>query len=174
MITLVIGKPDSGKSKLAEDMAVNGDHKNRYYIATMMIMDEAGEKRVEKHRKMRENKGFITLEIPHDISTASELMDDPEESVVVLECIPNLVGNAMHDDTNMAWMAYQGDVFEREFARAVTGRVTELAGKVCDMIVVSAHFDPDPSDDEETVLYKRLVDTVNNELRKVAGKTVEV
>lgn len=174
MITLVIGKPDSGKSKYAENMAVSGSYRNRYYIATMKVMDEAGRKRVEKHRKMREGKGFITLEIPNDIVTAAESIEDPEDSVVVLECIPNLVGNAMHDDTNMAWMSYQGEVFEREFARAVTGRVTELADMVCDMIVVSASFDPDPSDDQETVLYKRLVDTVNIELRKVAGKTVEV
>ena len=31
MITLVIGKANSGKSDVAEDLAVKGDYKNRYY-----------------------------------------------------------------------------------------------------------------------------------------------
>ena len=78
MITLVIGKPDSGKSELAEELALSGGYKNRYYIATMKVMDEAGKARVEKHRKMREGKGFVTLEIPLFIEDALDDIRDPE------------------------------------------------------------------------------------------------
>lgn len=174
MITLVIGKDDCGKSKVAEDLAVSGRYRNRYYIATMKVMDEAGKARVEKHRKMREGKGFVTLEIPLNIENAADLMDKPEESVVLLECVANLVGNEMHEDPNMIWMSYQGDAFEHEFAITIVGRITRLAERVCDMIVVASGYEADPSDDEETALYKRLVDNVNNELRRIAGKVIEV
>ncbi len=174
MITLVIGKADSGKSKVAEDLALSDRYRNRYYIATMKVMDEAGKARVEKHRKMREGKGFVTLEIPLYVGNAVDSMDNPEESVVLLECVANLVGNEMHEDPNMIWMSYQGDAFEHEFALTIVERITRLADKVCDMIVVAASFEADPSDDEETALYKRLVDSVNNELRRIAGKVIEV
>lgn len=168
MITLVIGKAKSGKSDVAEDLAVNGDYKNRYYIATMLVMDDEGRKRVEEHRRRRDGKGFVTLEIPSDIKSAANLIADPMESVVVLECIANLVGNMMHGIPNTMWLIELGDMGLREFVTSVTERVTSLAGKVRDMIVVTSEYEPDPADDEETALYKKLLDMVNAELVKKA------
>ena len=173
MMILLIGGSGCGKSYYAEQLCekIPGP---RYYLAAMRPYGEESEKRILRHRQMREGKGFVTLEIPLFIEDALDDIRDPEESVVLLECVANLVGNGMHDDPNTAWMSYQGEAFEREFARTIVDRIAKLADRVCDMIVVTATFDPDPSDDEETVLYKRLVDSVNSELSKIAGKIREV
>ena len=90
---VVSGPPGSGKSDLAEHLAVSSPFKSRYYIATMKIMDDAGRARAERHRKNRAGKGFITLEIETDIETADTGMEAPFESVVLLECVANLTGN---------------------------------------------------------------------------------
>ena len=69
MTVLIIGHPDSGKSELAERMVTEiSAPGERIYLATMIPYGEDGAARVEKHRKMREGKGFTTIEAPFDIS----------------------------------------------------------------------------------------------------------
>ena len=88
MVALVIGVPDSGKSALAEDLAMklSGDGK-RIYLATMEILDDEGKKRVEKHRKAREGKGFFTIEASVKVLEAVAGVPDLEKSTVLIECI---------------------------------------------------------------------------------------
>ena len=71
MISLVIGAPACGKSGLAEELSLRTGDLDRYYLATMLVMDSQGAQRVEQHRK---------------------------SSTVLLECVSNLVGNEMHED----------------------------------------------------------------------------
>ena len=97
MITLVIGTQDSGKSALAEDLAQESDGK-LYYLATMKVCDEEGRKRIERHRKAREGKGFETIERQIRIADAAADIDDHEEATVLLECMANLVANEMYDN----------------------------------------------------------------------------
>ncbi len=172
MITLVIGKPKSGKSDIAEEMAVKGDYKNRYYLATMKVMDPDGKKRVDEHRKRREGKGFVTLEIPMDIGSATSSIEDPMESVILLECVANLTGNWMYGIPNTMWLMEQGEVGRKEFVRSIKEKIMELGSKVRDMIVVSTEYEPEDTDEEETALYKALLAYVNEELIKSVDKVV--
>lgn len=68
MFVLIIGTPDSGKSERAERLISDlaGDYP-KFYIATMIPYGEEGKSRVEKHRAMREGKGFETIECPNNI-----------------------------------------------------------------------------------------------------------
>ena len=64
MIT-VIGLAASGKSEAAEKIAVNiaGKHnKQLIYLATMESESAASKERIKKHRNLRKDKGFITIE----------------------------------------------------------------------------------------------------------------
>ena len=63
MLTCVYGENSSGKSRYAESL-VAATHGPRFYIATMIPYGESGAKRVEKHRKQREDLGFTTVEDP--------------------------------------------------------------------------------------------------------------
>lgn len=71
MITLIIGGSGSGKSAYAEDyvLAAAADLP-KYYIATMQVYDAEGERKVERHRRLRAGKGFVTIEQPTDIAKA--------------------------------------------------------------------------------------------------------
>jgi len=62
MIELVYGGSGSGKSEFAEKLILESECESRFYIATMKIFDGEGKKRVERHRKLREKKNFITIE----------------------------------------------------------------------------------------------------------------
>ena len=66
MIVFVIGGSGSGKSAYAEKRLLAMEAEKKHYIATMRVFDEEGKKRVEKHRTMRREKGFLTIEKPID------------------------------------------------------------------------------------------------------------
>ena len=63
MMILVTGGSGSGKSAFAEDCVVSFGKTDRIYIATMYPFDEESRKRVQRHRKMRQGKGFETVEV---------------------------------------------------------------------------------------------------------------
>ena len=62
MMHLVTGGSGSGKSAYAEQQVLEAGDAPRYYIATMMPYGEEGRRRVEKHRRMRREKHFETIE----------------------------------------------------------------------------------------------------------------
>lgn len=93
MVVLVTGGAGSGKSAIAEEICMKLSERlsTRIYIATMKIWDNECQKRVEKHRKQREGKGFITIEIPEKLS--ERVPEIKSGSVVLLECMSNLLAN---------------------------------------------------------------------------------
>ena len=174
MITLIIGTPDSGKSSLAEDLAKDSECKNRIYLATMKVCDDEGLRRVSRHRKAREGKGFVTLEIPYGIGSALAQMEDPGDSIVLLECVSNLVGNAMHDDPETALLC-QPDTMDKEaFVSHVIADIRTLAAGVKDMIIVTNEYEVDESYDDETALFIDLCNWVNEELARIADDIKDV
>ena len=64
---LVLGAAGSGKSAYAEQLCVGSARTLRagsLYLATMPSGGEDARRRIERHRKLREGKGFETLELP--------------------------------------------------------------------------------------------------------------
>ena len=112
MITLVTGGSGSGKSAYAESLLYSCEG-IRYYIATMQIYDAEGEKKVERHRKLRAGKGFLTIESPMNVgkiqfvcageSGQAQYRQEAErkgqcsseKKSALLECMSNLVANEM-------------------------------------------------------------------------------
>ena len=90
MFILITGGSKSGKSSLAEKIICSGTNR-RYYIATMKPFGDEAESAIRRHRKMREGKGFITVEQYTDIENA----DIGNGSDVLLECVGNLCANEM-------------------------------------------------------------------------------
>ena len=171
MVTLIIGTPDSGKSALAEDIVLASECKNRIYLATMKVCDAEGEKRVIKHRTSRDGKGFVTLEIPFGVGRALEEIKEPSDSVVLLECISNLVGNEMHDDPKASLLCQPNTRNIEAFVSLVMSDIRTLAAGVKELIIVTNEYETDESYDDETKLYIELCNRVNREL---AGFSDEV
>ena len=74
MITLITGGSGSGKSAYAEKYICHASsekgYKEKYYIATMQVFDDEGQLKIDRHRRLRAGKGFITIEQPRDIQNA--------------------------------------------------------------------------------------------------------
>lgn len=164
-MTFISGPPASGKSAFAETIVIKSPYKKRVYIATMVVVDKASEERAEKHRELRFGKGFTTYEIPIHIDESLNMMDDPKQSVVLLECAANLVGNVMHSDENI-----------EDVPTYVMELVKKLEGSVGELIVVSEDYSHDPnvgSYDHETLEYIRLLHETNEKLKEYSDSVYE-
>jgi len=71
MIVFVYGGSGSGKSSFAEKCLSSFGDDRLYYIATMKVYDAEGQAKIQRHRRLREGKGFITIEQPADMALAA-------------------------------------------------------------------------------------------------------
>ena len=62
MFHVVTGGSGSGKSAYAEQCILDFQGENRIYIATMYPFDEESHRRIARHRAMRAEKKFTTIE----------------------------------------------------------------------------------------------------------------
>ena len=193
MIVLVLGTPDSGKSKIAEDIVMRlaaglditgspaeegGRNESgrlaapagmdKLYIATMIPFGEEGDRRIEKHRNMRAGKGFLTVEKYTEVDSLIGEITDLDRKCCLLECMSNLVGNEMHDPRNLS-------LSDEELEKLITEQVLAL-GKSCGYLVVVANrfLTEDADYDDETRRYVRIADRVNEILKAGADKTCEL
>ena len=187
MIVLVLGTPDSGKSGIAEDIVMRlatcsdiedscdeaacpagSSGMDKLYIATMVPFGEEGDRRIEKHRKMRVGKGFLTVEKYTEVDSLIGEITDLDRKCCLLECMSNLVGNEMHDPRNLS-------LSDEELEKLITEQVLAL-GKRCGHLVVVANsfLTEDAGYDDETRRYVRIADRVNEILKAGADKTCEL
>lgn len=179
MITLIYGGSSSGKSSYAEDYVCKLNFKNRYYLATMVAYDEESKERVKRHRDLRAGKDFVTLEhsiditeaIPEiltvdsgDFSTDSSL---PQEDIILLECMSNLVANEMFRD---------GQVFSSDYCISkIIDDLKELHEKVSNIVIVTNNVFEDSTEyDEGTKDYLRALGKINQSISAMADEVYEV
>ncbi|MCR5000200.1 MAG: bifunctional adenosylcobinamide kinase/adenosylcobinamide-phosphate guanylyltransferase [Lachnospiraceae bacterium] len=165
---IITGKQNSGKSLRAEELAVSYG-KPLFYLATMKVMDEEGRRRVEKHRKQREGKGFITIECEYGIRQALDMIGDPAGATVLLECVANLVGNELYDNPDRTWSRDPMKADPDDFVRAITEDIRYLDDHVDNLIVVTSEYEADGSADAATRLYIDLLNRVNKTLSEDTG-----
>lgn len=167
MMVLVTGGSGSGKSAFAEERALSFGNPNAYYAATMEVMDGESVRRVERHRQMREGKGWITLEQPRDIEDITGRIRS-YDSVVLVECLTNLVANEM----------YRGDEEcenPKECIGKITGEIVAVADSVENLVVVTGDvFDDGVSAAPALRNYLQVLGNVNRELAAMADEVVEV
>ena len=165
MTRMVIGPPDSGKSLLAEELTMETGCRRKYYLATMKILDPDGRARVERHRKQREGKGFITIEKAYDLPALAGELSDAEDAALLLECVSNLVGNEMHDNPARK-NADCSDPSGREWlAEEIVRDILAVAELVRELILVTAEYDREGAGyDSDTENYVHLLNLVNEKL----------
>ena len=94
MFHVVTGGSGSGKSAYAEQCILDFQGENRIYIATMYPFDEESHRRIARHRAMRAEKKFTTMERYTDL----EHLTIPSGADVLLECMSNLVANEIYQE----------------------------------------------------------------------------
>ena len=180
MTVLVLGTPNSGKSELAEELAMKTGDDQHYYLATMKIYDEEGKKRILRHRQKREGKGFFTIEQEYGITEVLAQIENPAKATVLLECVSNLVGNELFENPERAKMLSLGyaKISQAEcarFADEVFMQIKTLAERFHHLILVSNQFEPEQdSYDDQTRLYVKLMELVNQRLTAFADRIYDL
>ena len=161
MMTVVTGGSGSGKSAFAEDKIVSFGPAKRIYIATMHPYDEESHKRVARHQKMRAGKGFETVEC----YTGLKNLDFPENAVVLLECMSNLVANEMYDPSGAGENAEE----------SILAGIHKLQKVSDDLVVVTNEvFSDSMTDNPEMEEYLKLLGKLNLRMGEMADLVTEI
>lgn len=205
---LVMGGSGSGKSAFAEDMVMelvrrwdaNRDGKDQnaagkdqnaaraVYLATMEVWGPEEEERVKKHRRLRDGKGFLTIECPRNIARVlndSEVrLPCPNKTYILLECMSNLVANEMFGGAPKEELfrpvsaeneTEPAGAWEEELVRRVLSGVSLLDKAAAELVVVTCNvFEEGASYERETLSYMRVLSRINRELLRQSSKAWEL
>ena len=167
MMTLLIGGSGSGKSEYAESyIASHSMGKDKYYLATMQVFDEEGCRKIERHRRLRQGKGFLAIEQPVSIAEALTQMKQGEKAVL-LECMSNLVANEM----------FCGEKTKKadEVVEKVMHEINLLHRDVTELVIVSNNvFEDGICYDASTMEYLAALGRINERLAGQADEVIEV
>lgn len=160
MLTLVVGGAASGKSEYAERLVLQ-TALPRYYLATMQVWDAECAARVEKHRRMRAEKQFETLECPLHLGTVRL----PARGTALLEDLGNLTANELYDPAGA----------DEAAASAILDGLDRLAAQCEHLVVVSNEvFSGGANYAGDTDRYLKALAQVNNTLAARADAVVRV
>ncbi|MCI9511246.1 bifunctional adenosylcobinamide kinase/adenosylcobinamide-phosphate guanylyltransferase [Oscillospiraceae bacterium 50-60] len=157
MFTLVIGGAASGKSEYAESRVVRLPER-RIYLATMRPWDQECRARIARHRRLRQDKGFETLERYTDLAGA----EVPAGANVLLECMSNLTANELYDPEGGGQEAVLRGV---DALLARCGHLTVVTNEV---------FSGGTACEEDTLRYLRALARINRLLAARADTVAEV
>ena len=161
MLILVTGGSGSGKSAFAESVVMGLKTRPNLYIATMYPFDEECHRRIARHRLMRRDKGFETLECYTGLKDAKI----PSSGRTLLECMSNLLANEQFE---------LGGTDEEILDRIQQG-IQNLKEQTEDLIIVTNEIFSDGCRyDAETVRYIRLLGNLNIRMAEEADAVTEV
>lgn len=161
MFHLITGGSGSGKSAYAEEQVIRVGTGRRIYIATMIPYGEEGKQRVERHRQLRMEKQFDTIECYKNLAD----LKVPENSIVLLECMSNLVANEIFEPDG----AHEGTV------DAVSEGIRLLMKQTNQLFVVTNEvFSDGMNYDSETLCYLDYLGQINQKLAAMADRVTEV
>lgn len=213
MLILITGGSGSGKSSFAENKIAelrdrllsmaspDSQQLNMYYIATMQVYGEEGHKKVERHRRLRAGKGFITLEQTVDVDQCLERRrqqaedtkpcPEAESMCSEAECFSSEAGNQLmtRDSSEPAAIALlecmsnlvanemfslDGIRFEEEVVEKVSREVLTLAEKLDALVIVTNNvFEDGIIYDNSTMAYIRALGRINQAIAAEADEVWE-
>ena len=161
----------------------------------MQVFDDEGQCKIDRHRRLRAGKGFITIEQPRDIKDAvSKLQSEnclKTGRLALLECMSNLVANEMFPPVDASDIKEAGVKKEpldepenmRDYdtariscvSKKVLKDVSILSENVAELVIVTNNvFEDGVCYDESTMNYIKAMGTVNRGLAAMAESVVEV
>lgn len=167
MTYFISGGAKSGKSSLAQELAValSEGHKH-YYVATMISTGEEDDQRVRRHIADRKGLGFETVECSKNIMSCLQKAD--KKAVFLVDSITALLQNSMFAlEKN-----YEMDL---DAAHRCADELIEFAKTVCHAIFVSDYIYSDAerySDSTET--YRKCLADIDRRLTAVCDTVIEV
>lgn len=176
MVIFITGGSGSGKSEYAEQRAVlcreqlekksPGSETELIYIATMEAQDPESRKRIERHRRMRAQKHFTTIECYTHLEELSLKKSDSEkQSIVLLECLSNLTANEMFSPKGR----------NDKVVSVIKKGIIHLTERSRDVIIVGNNvFEDGIQYDETTEAYLKQMAELHCVLAEQADEVIEV
>lgn len=180
MLHIVYGGSASGKSSYAESFAMSLQGEGRLlYIATMYPykwntteIDPETMQRIERHRAMRADKGFDTVECYRHV----EHIVAKRQDVLLLECMSNLLANEMYleQDSNAG-----SDMAETmsSVSNKIVQALIDLSTRVQELVIVTNDVFSDGGSltyDESTREYVKNLAEINCALAREAATVTEI
>lgn len=180
MLHIVYGGSASGKSSYAESFAMSLQGEGRLlYIATMYPykwntteIDPETMQRIERHRAMRADKGFDTVECYRHV----EHIVAKRQDVLLLECMSNLLANEMYlePDSNAG-----SDMAETmsPVSNKIVQALIDLSTRVQELVIVTNDVFSDGGSltyDESTREYVKDLAEINCALAREAATVTEI
>lgn len=193
MLHIVYGGSASGKSSYAESFAMSLQGDGRLlYIATMYPykwntteIDPETMQRIERHRAMRADKGFDTVECYRHV----EHIVAKRQDVLLLECMSNLLANEMYleQDSDDGGLAKTMSEVEKAgvgmsktlspVSKKIVQALVNLSTRVQELVIVTNDVFSDGGSltyDESTREYVKNLAEINCALARVAETVTEV
>lgn len=176
MRILVTGGSASGKSAFAEKFACSfvGPH---IYFATMRPFGEDGQRRIARHRSLRRDRDFLTVECYEryeELSLAAASGQDVSCSTLLVECVGNVVANVQFGD-ELPCDAFTCGAFEDALAEKVVCGIASLADQCKNIVVVTNEVGCDGIEyPAETQAYIRALGAANCKLAAEFDAAYEV
>ncbi len=193
MLHIVYGGSASGKSSYAESFAMSLQGEGRLlYIATMYPykwntteIDPETMQRIERHRAMRADKGFDTVECYRHV----EHIVAKRQDVLLLECMSNLLANEMYlePDSDDGGLAETMSEVEKAgvgmsktlspVSKKIVQALVDLSTRVQDVVIVTNDVFSDGGSltyDESTREYVKNLAEINCALAREAATVTEV
>lgn len=178
MLHLITGGSGSGKSSYSEaqvlqfakrqTLHISTQNQANYlpclYIATMKPYGDETLKKIERHRRLRAGKGFITIECYKELWRTVI----PKNRGVLLECLSNLAANEFYGEDGAL-------KDRRETASRILKGISHVLNQTDHLVVVTNEVSSDIWDySYETREYIALVGAVNQQLACMADQVTEV
>lgn len=193
MLHIVYGGSASGKSSYAESFAMSLQGEGRLlYIATMYPykwntteIDPETMQRIERHRAMRADKGFDTVECYRHV----EHIVAKRQDVLLLECMSNLLANEMYleQDSDDGGLAETMSEVEKTgvgmsetlspVSKKIVQALVNLSTRVQELVIVTNDVFSDGGSltyDESTREYVKNLAEINCALAREAATVTEV
>lgn len=193
MLHIVYGGSASGKSSYAESFAMSLQGEGRLlYIATMYPykwntteIDPETMQRIERHRAMRADKGFDTVECYRHV----EHIVAKRQDVLLLECMSNLLANEMYlePDSDDGGLAETMSEVEKTgvgmsetlspVSKKIVQALIDLSTRVQELVIVTNDVFSDGGSltyDESTREYVKNLAEINCALAREAATVTEV
>lgn len=165
MTVFLSGGAKSGKSALAQDIAVSLGEK-RYYVATMISSGAEDDERIRRHIADRDGMGFETVECFENILSCLKTAD--KDGVFLVDSVTALLQNALFS----AEKNYEADL---SAASRCADALVEFARRVRHGVFVSDHIYSDGRRySESTERYRKCLADIDRRLAAVCDTVIEV
>ncbi|MGM9548986.1 MAG: bifunctional adenosylcobinamide kinase/adenosylcobinamide-phosphate guanylyltransferase [Faecousia sp.] len=167
MKVFLSGGAKNGKSTLAQELAVKlSQNGKRYYVATMIPVDDEDLQRIRRHVADREGLGFETIECGKNMLSCLSVAD--KDGTFLVDSATALLQNALFPVEKNFEMDLDG-------ANRCADELIAFAGTVNNAVIVSDYIYSDAQRyDETTEVYRRCLASIDRRLAEVCDTVAEV